>query len=166
MDFEELYNLYYKDIYLYIRSLAKDENIADEIAQESFFKALKSIDSFDGSKDIKAWLFTIAKNTYFTQYKKAKKDSPLYELNDVDTGVNIVMNLVNKESALMIHQFLHSMEEPYKEVFQLRVFGELPYEYIGKIFGKSSNWARVTYYRAKMKIKEHMEEMGYERDKL
>lgn len=166
MDFENLYNLYYKDIYLYIRSLAKDENIADEIAQESFFKALKSIDSFDGSRDIKAWLFTIAKNTYFTHYKNEKKNLPLYELNEIDTGVNIVTDLVNKESSLMIHQFLHSMKEPYKEVFQLRVFGELPYEHIGIIFGKSSNWARVTYYRAKKKIKEHMEEMGYERNKL
>ena len=59
-------------------------------------------------------------------------------------------------------QFLHNMEEPYKEVFNLRVFGELSYEKIGTLFQKSSGWVRVTFYRAKKKIEEYMEEQGYE----
>ena len=164
MDFVEIYDLYYKDIYLFIRSLSKDENIAEEITQESFFKALKSIDTFDGSKDIKAWLFTIAKNTYFTHYKKTKNETPLNESIEFFKDVNIIMDLSNKEDALIIHRFLHSMKEPYKEVFQLRVFGELPFEDIGIIFGKNSGWARVTYYRAKKKINDYMEEIGYGKD--
>ncbi len=63
MYFEEIYYLYFREVFLYIRSLAGDENIAEEVAQQTFFKALKSINSFDGTKDIRAWLFTIAKKT-------------------------------------------------------------------------------------------------------
>ena len=66
------------------------------------------------------------------------------------------------ETAFQIHQFLHNMKEPYKEVFTLRVLGELPFEKIGQIFGKSSSWARVVFYRAKNQIKEYMEELDNE----
>lgn len=164
MDFEEIYHLYFKDVFIYIKSLCKDQNIAEEITQEAFFKVLKSIDSFDGSKDIRAWLFTIAKNTYFTYYKKSKREISDDSLDFIsDTGVTILDHLTNKEDTFSIHEFLHTMREPYKEVFSLRVFGELSFEKVGNIFGKSSGWARVTYYRARKEIMEHMEEIGNER---
>ena len=51
---------------------------------------------------------------------------------------------------------LHELPEPYKEVFQLRVFGELAFGQIGRIFGKTETWARVTYHRARLKIQERM----------
>lgn len=165
MDFEEIYYLYFREVFLYIRSLSGDENIAEEVAQEAFFKALKSINSFDGSKDIRAWLFTIAKNTYFSYYKKSKNKIDYDSLDDIsDTGVIISEHLVNEEDAFIIHQFLHTMVEPYKEVFSLRVFGELPFEKIGKLFGKSSGWARVTYHRARKQVIEYMEGINNERD--
>lgn len=162
MDFEEIYQAYFKEIYLFIKSLSHDEGIAEEITQEAFFKALKAIEKFDGSKDIRAWLFTIAKNTYFSHYKKNKRQIDL----DVaeESGVQIVNHLMNEEDAFAVHQFLHSMKEPYKEVFSLRTFGELPFEKIGLLFGKSAGWARVTYYRARKQITEYMEEKNYERD--
>ena len=165
MDFEDIYYLYFREVFLYIRSLSGDENIAEEVAQEAFFKALKSIDSFDGSKDIRAWLFTIAKNTYFSYYKKNKRNVGYDSLDDMpDTGVTITEHISNEEDAFIIHQFLHTMEEPYKEVFSLRVFGELPFEKIGEIFGKSSGWARVTYHRARKQVIEYMEGMDNEKD--
>lgn len=71
---------------------------------------------------------------------------------------------MNEEDAFTVHQFLHLMDEPYKEVFSLRTFGELPYEKIGRLFGKSAGWARVTFYRARKQIMEYMEEMNHERD--
>ena len=165
MDFEEIYYLYFREVFLYIRSLSGDENIAEEVTQEAFFKALKSINRFDGSKDIRAWLFTIAKNTYFS-YQNKSKNKIGYDLLDdmLDTGVTIAEHISNEEDAFIIHQFLHTMEEPYKEVFSLRVFGELPFEKIGKIFGKSSGWARVSYHRARMKVIKYMEAMNNERD--
>ncbi len=134
------------------------------MTQEAFFKALKNIDKFDGSKDIRAWLFTIAKNTYFSHYKKKKRQIDTDVVEEPDRGVQIVKHLMNEEDAFTVHQFLHSMHEPYKEVFSLRTFGELPFEKIGRLFGKSAGWARVTYYRARKQIIDYMEEMNDERD--
>ncbi|MEI3604528.1 RNA polymerase sigma factor [Pseudogracilibacillus sp. SE30717A] len=163
MDFEDIYQEYFKEVYLYIRSLSRDENIAEEITQEAFFKALKAIKNFDGSKDIRAWLFTIAKNTYFSHYKRNKRQIDLDVEKESGIGVQIVNHLMNEEDAFIVHQFLHSMNEPYKEVFSLRTFGELSFEKIGSLFGKSAGWARVTYYRARKQIIEYMEEMDDER---
>lgn len=164
MDFEYIYRSYFKDVFLYVRSLSANENIAEEITQETFVKALKAIDTFDGSKDIRAWLFTIARNTFYTYCKRQNiyvDDEP--PENVVDLKSNIEEYIINEESAFLIHQYLHDMEEPYKEVFSLRIFGELSYEKIGAIFGKSSGWARVTFYRAKKQILEYMEAIEYEK---
>lgn len=163
MDFEEIYRKYFQEVYLYIKSLSRDEIIAEEITQEAFFKALKSIEKFDGSKDIRAWLFTIAKNTYFSHYKRKKMQIDLDVKEEPSTGVQLVKHLMNEEDAFAVHQFLHLMVEPYKEVFSLRTFGELPFEKIGSLFGKSAGWARVTFYRARKQILEYMEGMNHER---
>ena len=164
MDFEEVYDMYFKEIFLYIKALSKDENVAEEISQEAFFKALKSLETFDGSKDIRAWLFTIARNTYFSHYKKAKREVGDDAIDFIpQAGVTIIESMENEEDAFNIHKFLHTMREPYKEVFSLRVFGELPFEKIGEIFGKSSGWARVTYHRARKEIIYYMEGLDNER---
>lgn len=164
MDFEEIYSEYFKEVYLFIKSLSRDECIAEEITQEAFFKALKSIEKFDGSKDIRAWLFTIAKNTYFSHYKRKKRQIDLDVIEEPSTGVQLINHLMNEEDAFVVHQFLHLMSEPYKEVFSLRTFGELPFEKIGRLFGKSAGWARVTFYRARKQIMEYMEGMNHEKD--
>lgn len=167
VDFDGIYRSYFRDVFLYMCSLSANEDIAEEITQETFVKALRSIDTFDGSKDIRAWLFTIARNTYFTYCKRRKIYA--YEEMTEDTAsvqTDFTERFADEESAFLIHRFLHSMEEPYKEVFNLRVFGELPFEKIGAIFGKSSGWARVTYYRAKKQIIEYMEAMENETDQL
>ncbi len=167
MNFEEIYRLYFKDVFLYLRGLSAGTDIAEEITQETFVRALKAIDSFDGSRDIRAWLFTIARNTYYTYCRRQKiyADEELSE-NEGGAQYDFTEQFVDEESAFRIHRFLHDMAEPYKEVFSLRVFGELPFEKIGQIFGKSPGWARVTYYRAKKQIIEYMEVTGHEEGKL
>ncbi len=163
MDFDTVYRAYFNDVFLYLRGLSANPDAAEEITQETFEKALKSIDTFDGTKDIRAWLFTIARNTYYTHCKRKKiytGDEPPEDLAAPPEGIE--EELLDEERSFRIHQFLHTMKEPYKEVFTLRVFGELPYEKIGKLFGKSPNWARVIFYRAKTQIKEYME--GLEND--
>lgn len=158
MEFEKIYERYFKDIFLFLKGLSSSEIIAEEIAQETFFKALKSIDHFDGSKDIRAWLFTIARNTYYSHYKEEKRYVEEQAVGErTGCGVNVLDRMVDEDTAFMIHQYLHQMDEPYKEVFCLRVFGELPFEKIGMIFGKNASWARVTFYRAKMRIQRFME---------
>lgn len=158
MDFEQIYSAYFKDVYLYLRSLSADQNVAEELTQEAFSKALKAIHRFDGRQDIRAWLFTIAKNTYFT-YCKRQGRFIAEELPDTleDSRVSFTEKFEQEEQAFLIHRFLHDMKEPYKEVFSLRVFGELSFEKIGLLFGKSPGWARVTYHRARKQIMEYME---------
>lgn len=180
MDIESVYIQYFRDVFLYLRSLSADAGTAEEIAQETFMKALKSLDSFDGSKDIRAWLFTIARNTYYTFCRREhiyadmglqEGDADRYEApnlygSEEDTHKDVIEQLADEEKSFLIHRFLHDMREPYKEVFSLRVFGELPFEKIGRLFGKSSGWARVNYYRAKQMIQEYMEAMEHEKDQL
>lgn len=164
MPFEEIYQRYFRDVYRFARSLTQDEALAEEITQETFFKAL---DHFDGSKDVRAWLFTIARNAWYSYCRLHRRSLSLEDLpQDLSGNVRIEERLEDGESAFAIHQFLHAMEEPYKEVFSLRVFGELPYEKIGRLFGKSANWARVTFYRAKLQIIAHMEAIDHERNRL
>jgi RNA polymerase sigma-70 factor (ECF subfamily) len=74
-----------------------------------------------------------------------------------DGGADIEGSLADKSEALMIHRLLHDLSEPYKEVFSLRLFGELSFSDIGKIFAKTESWARVTFHRAKMKIREGLQ---------
>ncbi len=157
MDFDSIYQSYFKDVYLYMLGISHNESIAEEITQETFVKAMKAIDRFDGRKDVQAWLFTIAKNTYFTYSKRHRiyTGQPPDE-NTEASEAPVVNRILDEETAFQIHRFLHNMSEPYKEIFTLRLFGELSYEQIGLLFGKSASWARVIYYRAKKQIIEHI----------
>ena len=161
MNFEKIYELYFKDVYLYIRRLSGNEHIAEEITSETFFKALQSIDKFKGECDLRVWLGQIAKNSYYTYLSKNKKyinveDDYLANIQDVTISVTEKINL--QEDAKRVHKFLHNIPEPYKEVFMWRVFADLSFKQIGQIFNKSDNWACVTYHRARLMIKERMEE--------
>ncbi len=156
---EELYNKYFHDVYLYLRLLTKSESLAEEITQETFFKAMKSVNSFKGDCDIRVWLCQIAKNTFFTHNKQSSRfsdDEPFEEI--VDSRISIEDNLIDEQQTMAIHRILHTMGEPHKEVFSLRVFGELSFRQIGEIFGKTESWARVTFHRAKLKIIDELEE--------
>lgn len=162
MDFDQVYRAFFRDVLFYVWGLCGDRVLAEEIAQETFFKALKSIDRFDGQGDIRPWLFAISKNTYYDHCRKQKKTEPLEEEKEQAAEPLFLEKMTDAETAFAVHAFLHEMDEPYKEVFTLRVFGELPFEKIGQLFGKSASWARVTYCRAKQKVTAYMEEMEYE----
>lgn len=154
-EFEEVYRLYFRDVYRYCLALTRDEQMAEEVTQETFFKALRAIDQFDGKCRLYVWLCQIAKNTYFSIQRKKRDRSELPE--DIPSGESLEERLLTKEAAFEIHQILHRLEEPYKEVFSLRTFGELPFRQIGELFGKTESWARVTYHRARLKIKEELQ---------
>lgn len=153
-EFEELYAEYFDVVYKYTLSLCRNESLADEITQETFFKALKNIDTFKGDSKLRVWLCQIAKNTYFTYLRKQKYISS--ESYEEQQSESLEGDLLNKETAWEIHKQLHLLGEPYKEVFSLRVFGELPYAQIAELFNKTESWARVTFHRARLKIKERL----------
>ena len=161
MNIEELYRTYFDIVYRYICSVSQDGSLAEEVTQETFFKALKKADQFRGDCDVRVWLCQIAKNTLYDHLKKQKKqllgDERLEEAESAD-GELLEEKLAQRSQAMEIHKVLHSLSEPYKEVFSLRTFGELTFREIGMLFGKSENWARVTYYRARVKIREELEQ--------
>ncbi len=158
MDFPDIYNEYFRDVFHFVLSLSRDGNIAEEITQETFMRALRQLDSYDGVCDYRAWLFTIARNAWYDHCRRRRYITSMPENEVRDESAGLPERLTDEETAMQIHRFLHDMSEPYKEVFTLRVFGELPFERIGLIFGKSAGWARVVYYRAKKLITDHMEE--------
>ncbi len=137
--------------------------MAEEITCDTFFKALRSLDNFKGNCQVRVWLCQIAKNTYFSycEHQKRKKIESLdtEKYDDVPSGEPSPEALMtHKEEMDTIYRRLHSLEEPYREVFMWRVYGELSFRQIGEIFGKSENWACVTYHRAKRKITEESED--------
>lgn len=160
-DFEQLYSAYFNEVFVYMKRLSRNESVAEEITSEAFFKAMRSLDSFRGDCSIRVWLCQIAKNCYYSSLKKNLRYSgkEFSELAGYQTELDTVkQKLVNKDEAMRIHPLLHALSEPYKEVFMLRVFGELSFRQIGDIFHKTENWACVTYHRARNKIKSKMED--------
>ncbi|OJF94596.1 RNA polymerase sigma factor [Alkalibacterium sp. 20] len=156
VELEEIYSLYFKDVYLFAYSLTRDKHLAEDITSETFLKALKSLDSFKGESDIRVWLFQIAKNTYYSYLRKHKKEIALDSIGEIEDETDIEKIIFLKEESMNVHKVLHQLSEPYKEVFTLRLFGELSFKQIGELFGKTDNWACVTFYRAKRKIREEM----------
>ncbi|MCM1252181.1 MAG: sigma-70 family RNA polymerase sigma factor [Clostridium sp.] len=154
MDFDKLYQTYYMQVYSYVMTLVKNAHLAEEITQEVFYKALKSRSAYAHRASELTWLCAIAKNSCIDEMRK---QSRFQELDgELPSDDNIQQAVEDENTTLQIHQILHHMEEPYKEVFQLRIFGELSFKNIGQIFGKTESWARVTYHRARIKIQERM----------
>lgn len=162
MEFEKIYDTYFDDVYLYVRRLSGNEHIADEIASETFFKAMSSIKNFRGECDIRVWLCQIAKNSYFSYLKKNGKtigfdDVKLQDL--ADPNALLPRKIPNeKEDIRQAQKAVHTLPQLYREVFMWRVFADLSFKQIGELFHKTDNWACVTYHRARKMIKSRLEE--------
>lgn len=159
-DFEEIYIQYYEAVYQYVYSLCFNQEVAKDITSQTFFKAIENIGKFNYDCKIYVWLCQIAKNTYFTFYKKQKRQIPLDDcmLFSVNSETDMESALSDRESVSEIKAAIEKLENPYRQVFSLRIFSELPFADIGKHFGKSDSWARVIFYRAKTKIRSELNE--------
>ena len=136
--FEELYKQYYSQVYFYVLGLCRNEHIAEEITQETFFKVLKKMDTFKGECKVNVWIIQIAKNTFYN-YCREKKFALESSLDGVETERTIEEKIIDQEAAGQIHVILHRMQEPYKEVFWMRTFGELSFKEIGSIHDKTES---------------------------
>ena len=149
-EFDEIYRLYAADVYRYLLRMTQNETLAEDLLQDTMLKAFTSIDRFRGNCAVKTWLCTIARNLWCDHCKKAEnRNLPLESAGAVPDTVSFEQQLADQSRALQIHTLLHRMKDPYKEVFSLRVFAELSFREIGRVFGKTENWARTTFYRAK-----------------
>ena len=159
-DFDKVYREYLSDVFLYLRSISRDPELAEELTQQFFFKALRSLEKFRGDCDIRVWLCQIAKNEFLTYCRKNKRSKGIMEelsesediQETISDGGGFNKKIEDSIDAIEIVKILHSLPEPYKEVFSLRTFGELSFRQIGEVFGCSESWARVTYHRARLKI--------------
>ena len=156
-DFDEIYRLYAREVYRYILSLCRDKILADDILQNTMLKAFDNIGSFKGECSVKTWLCSIARNEYLNHLKKHdNKNVSLDENLDGKSGDPEQMAL-SSLSAVDILKLVHALEEPFREIFTLRFYGELKFSEIGEVFGKSENWARVNFFRAREKLAQMLE---------
>lgn len=165
-EFESIYNRYYHAVYTFcVKLCGYDNNLAEELTQNTFYKAITAADSFRGDCSVKTWLCQIARNDYISYLRKEKHLVRTGDLDRVlqnipDPSESLQMRLEVTESVRQIYGILDTLEPPYKEVFRMRVVQELSYSEIATHFQKTENWARVIYYRAKQKIISVMEQEG------
>ena len=155
-EFEKLFNENREFIFKYLMKMTQDASLSEEMTQETFFRAYMNHASLRNKEKASVWLCQIAKNTYFAWYNEQKKIDSLDDLEPVSDDKNLEEAFVQKELSQKALLCLHELDEPYKEVFMLSVFGGFSLKDISAIFGKSESWARVTFYRAKQKLSESM----------
>ena len=158
-EFADIYETYFADVELYLRAICRDEALAEELTEQVFFRALKALPTFRGDCDIRTWLCAMARNALVSHHRKEKPSQSIEELQIPDSRKTVEEWIVDQEQAMAIHRILHDLPEPYKEVFSLRIFGQLSFGDIGSLFGRTANWACVTYHRARQKIQSEMEEL-------
>ena len=158
-DFEKIYVDYLRDVYNFLLKLSGSEDIAEELTQSTFSIAFENLGKFRGTCKMSVWLCQIAKHEYFAYCKRQR---PMVREEDAEEpcGESLEERFIDHAEQIRIHEVLHVLPEPYKEVFTLRVMAELSYKDISRLFGKSESWARVTYYRAKCMIVERLEGGG------
>lgn len=150
--FEKLYETYYMRVYSYVMTLAGKQHMAEEITQETFYKAFTAKSSFRGESNEVTWLCAIARNLFLDEMRRQSKSTEADLDANADSGINIESEVEDRDASYRIHRALQELEEPYRRVFELRIFGELSFREIGDICEKTENWARVTYHRAKLKL--------------
>lgn len=159
MPYEKMYRENYGIVYGYIYSLCKNENLTEELTAQTFLKAIEHFSSYNGTGKLSSWLCAIAKNEYLHYLRHNKRRIDNEDIEAAADNTRLETQLEDKEAAMRLHQLIHNLEEPYHEVFVLRVFAELSFREIGTVMGWSESRARVTYHRAKIMLKKQME--GY-----
>lgn len=155
--FEDIYAKYYRKIYLFLLKLSANQSLAEELTQETLYKAFIHIDQYEGRSSIYTWLCQIAKNNWLAEMKK---QNPLVEIEDTaeyDSGIDLEEDVLNRQMRHLMKQEILYLPEPYVTVCMMRIYADLPYAEIASIFQKSESWAKVTYFRGKTMLMERME---------
>ena len=154
-DMEEIYRQYARTVYRYLVSLCRDADLAEELTQETFCQAIRTVGRYDESCKMSTWLCGIAKNVLRTH---RRRHPPAESIDDVPLSVSSAeADMLCGEGRLRLLRQLHALPEPSREVVYLRVFGNLSFREIGEVLDRTENWARVTFYRAKEKLREDVD---------
>ncbi len=149
-DAEAVYQQYRDRVYGYLFRMCRNYDLAEELTQETFYQAMKQWNRFEGRSDIGTWLCAIARRQYYMILRKPAPE-PVADLPE-SASPDFAESVANRSIALNAYKALHCLQEPYREVFTLRLFSELSFKEIAEVFGKTENWARVTSYRAKQML--------------
>lgn len=158
MDFEDVYRRYFGDVYRYLLRLSGSATVAEDVTSETFLRAMQALPRFRGDCDVRVWLCRIARNTYFSICRDPD-NQPMEEPGEEqrDSAPSPEEETLRREEGQRLRRLLHGLEEPYREVFLWRHYGGLGFREVGQLFGKSENWACVTYHRARGKLRKEWE---------
>lgn len=152
---EEIYKDYANHVYRYLLSLTHDDDLAEELTGETFYRAVYSIHTYNGSCKISVWLCQIAKHVWYQELAKRKKHSTQELHEDIPSPIKSPEETtLLRTNKMDLYKAIHQLSEPMREIVHMRISGEFSFAEIGEILGKSENWARVTFYRAKQKLME------------
>ncbi len=153
-DMREVYQRHARTVYKFLLAQCRDPDLAEELTQETFYQAVKSVDRFDGGCKVSVWLCQIAKHLWYQHLRKGKREAPLppEDLPEAP-GPSAEEGLLEKEGRMDLLRLVHRLPEPAREVVYLRAFGGLSFREIGDVCGKTETWARVTFYRSKEKLR-------------
>ena len=156
MDIAQIYDEYGQMVYRYLLCLCQDEHLAQDLTQETFCQAIQSVHRFHGSCKVSTWLCQIAKHLWYKELekKKRRKNTTLEEIEVLPEKASFEEDVILKQEKMELYKRIHTLKDFEKEVVLFRITGELSFKEIGEILGKSENWARVTFYRAKQKLTE------------
>ena len=158
IDMDSVYREYEKLVYRFLYSHTHDAEWSQELMQETFLRAVNSISRYDGTCKLSVWLCQIAKHILYQELRK-KKQIETVELVDCltdDSAPNGETSILKQESKIELYREIHLLPEREREVVLYRIKGELSFREIGEILGKSENWSRTVFYRAKQKIREEL----------
>lgn len=153
-DMEQIYTEYFETVNKYLFCLTHNNDISEELTQETFYRAVKKIHTYKGNCKISVWLCQIAKNLWYDQCRRNKRIANTEELSDIQEKESIEEQIISNFEKMELYKRMQSLDEQIREVIYLRITGELSFKEIGVILNKTENWARVTYYRGKQKLKE------------
>lgn len=155
-DIEKAYTEHAKDVYRYLLSLSRSEDLAEELTQETFFRAMRTIRSYDGSCKLSVWLCQIAKHLWYQWLDKHARHEQVELTDQIPARHSTEGSALLRMEKTALYSAIHRLPEPMRELVHMRLTGEFSFAEIGEIMGKSENWARTTFYRAKLKIIDEM----------
>ena len=154
-DNKQIYEEYIETVNKYLFCLTHDNDISEELTQETFYKAVQKIDTYKGKCKMSVWLCQIAKHLWYDQCRKKQKTIDVEEnLFDVQALESTESQVISNEEKISLYKKMQKLDEKTREVIYLRITGELSFKEIATILDKTENWARITFYRGKNKLKE------------
>ena len=161
-DLDEVYSKFRGTVTSYLLRLCGNQQLAEELTQETFYQAVRCIGRFDGKSSISTWLCSIARHLYYDYLRKQKPTVPVTDT--IPSPEDFTDRIENRDQAMHAHRVLHTLEEPFREVFTLRTFCDLSHSQIAELFGKSESWSRVTYFRARQMLQKAIREDHHEKE--